>query len=60
MDDDSITVRCVCGWESTGPEDAVVAATYEHGRRVHNMTPTRDEVLAMAVTEPGSQDESAG
>ncbi len=60
MDDESITVRCVCGWEVMGLEDVVVAATVEHGRRVHNMTPTRVEVLAMAVTEPGSQEDSAG
>lgn len=50
MDDEPITVRCVCGWETSGPEDVVVEATVDHGRRMHNMTPTRDEVLAMAVT----------
>jgi predicted small metal-binding protein len=49
MEGDTITVRCVCGWETTGPEDDVVAATVEHGRRTHTMTPTREEVLAMAV-----------
>ena len=49
MDDEPITVRCVCGWETSGPEAAVVEATAEHGRRIHHMTPTRDEVLAMAV-----------
>ena len=38
------------GWEASGPEDVVVEATLEHGRRMHNMTPTRAEVLAMAVT----------
>ena len=52
MDDETITVRCVCGWETSGREDVVVEATAEHGRRMHNMTPTRDEVLAMAV-KPG-------
>jgi predicted small metal-binding protein len=46
----TITVRCACGWEATGHEDDVVAATVEHGARLHNMTPTRDEVLAMAIT----------
>jgi predicted small metal-binding protein len=50
VDDEPITVRCVCGWEASGPEDVVVEATVEHGRRMHNMTPTRAEVLAMAVT----------
>ena len=49
MSTDILTIRCVCGWETTGTEDEVVAATAEHGRRMHNMTPTRDEVLAMAV-----------
>jgi predicted small metal-binding protein len=46
---ETMTIRCVCGWETIGTEDEVVAATEEHGRRMHNMTPTRDEVLAMAV-----------
>ena len=49
MHEELITVRCVCGWETTGAEDDVIAATAEHGRRLHNMTPTRDEVLAMAI-----------
>ena len=52
MDRKNITVRCVCGWETTGAVDVVIAATAEHGRRLHNMTPTRDEVLAMAVAQP--------
>jgi hypothetical protein len=42
-------LRCACGWETAGDEEAVVAATQEHGRRLHNMQPTRDEVLAMAA-----------
>ncbi|HEV8545085.1 MAG TPA: hypothetical protein VGQ64_02230 [Candidatus Limnocylindrales bacterium] len=52
MDDETITVRCVCGWETTGPEEDVVVATIEHGVRLHNMTATREEVLAMAVSPP--------
>lgn len=51
MDNAIITVRCVCGWETSGTETDVVAATAEHGRRLHNMTPTHDEVLAMAVAQ---------
>lgn len=47
----TITVRCVCGWETTGAEYDVIVATTEHGRRLHNMTPTRDEVLAMTVAQ---------
>jgi predicted small metal-binding protein len=49
MNDETITVRCACGWEMTGPQQDVVVATTEHGRRLHNMTATRDEVLAMAA-----------
>ena len=56
MADETITVRCVCGWETSGPEDEVVAATIEHGRRLHNMTPSRDEVLVMSVATPDRQD----
>jgi predicted small metal-binding protein len=47
--DDTITVRCVCGWETTGPTEDVVAATSDHGKRIHNMTATREQILAMAV-----------
>jgi predicted small metal-binding protein len=38
----------VCGWESTGSEDEVVTATLDHGRTVHNMEGSRDDVLARA------------
>ena len=54
MADLTMTVRCVCGWETTDTEDEVVAATVGHGRKLHNMTPTRDEVLAMVVHPPDS------
>ena len=49
MSRESMRVRCVCGWETSWPEDDVVAQTQEHGRRIHNMEATREEVLAMAV-----------
>ena len=51
MTDATVTVRCVCGWETTGTEDEIVAATSDHGERVHNMRATREEILAMAVTD---------
>ena len=41
-------VRCACGWFARGTEDEVVAAAAEHGKHVHNMTATRDQILAMA------------
>jgi hypothetical protein len=43
------TSRCACGWEVTGPEDLVVDATIEHARRIHNMTATREQVLAVLL-----------
>lgn len=52
--DDPITVRCVCGWETTGPSDNVVAATSDHGQRIHNMSATREQILAMAIPTPGA------
>lgn len=48
---EKLTVRCVCGWETTGSADEVVAATQEHGRRVHNMLATREDVLMMVAAE---------
>jgi predicted small metal-binding protein len=47
--DTIIKVRCACGWERSGSEDVVVEATVEHGRRLHNMIATREQVLAMAI-----------
>jgi predicted small metal-binding protein len=49
MTDRTVTVRCACGWQASGSEEEVVLATVEHGRRRHNMVPSRDEVLAMVV-----------
>lgn len=46
--DDEITVTCTCGWEATGPTDDVVTRTQAHGRELHNMEATREDVLAMA------------
>ena len=49
MTEPHISVRCACGWETSGPESRAVAATQEHGRELHNMAATREQVLAMAV-----------
>jgi hypothetical protein len=40
------TNRCACGWEIRGSRDVVVEATIDHGRRLHNMEATREQVLA--------------
>ena len=54
-----LRTRCVCGWESTGSEDEVVAATLDHGRKVHNMGGTREDVLARAERVPAPADARA-
>jgi predicted small metal-binding protein len=49
MSDGMLTLRCACGWEAHGTEAELIVAATEHGRRVHNMTATREDVLAMIV-----------
>ena len=56
MTADSIRLRCACGWETSGTEEKVLAAATEHGERVHNMRPTRNEVLAMAIPDEAAAD----
>ncbi len=48
----------MCGWEVVEPKPGAIAATRDHGRRVHNMDATDDEILAMA--EPVADDGRAG
>lgn len=45
-----LTVRCACGWQAVGTEAQLIEATVEHGRRLHNMQATPDQVRAMIVT----------
>lgn len=52
------TNRCACGWDVTGSEDEVVEATIEHGRRLHNMEATRDQVVA-ALRAPAGREAEA-
>lgn len=53
-------VRCACGWETSGDEEEVVAATRDHGRRLHNMDASRAQIVAMAVDEAESAPEQGG
>jgi hypothetical protein len=48
VDERRIRTRCACGWAAEGPEDEVVAATIDHGLRLHNMAATREQVLERA------------
>ncbi len=52
------TNRCACGWEVSGPEDEVVTATIDHGRRIHNMVATAEQVIA-ALHAPAPADAAA-
>jgi len=46
-------VTCLCGWQCRGTEDEVVEQVIAHGRDVHGVESTRDEILAIAVDVPG-------
>jgi hypothetical protein len=48
-DDTTRRLRCACGWEASGTFEALVIAAQEHGRRIHNMAPTSEEVEAMLL-----------
>jgi predicted small metal-binding protein len=52
-DEPQFTNRCACGWEITGDEDDVVDATIDHGRRIHNMEATREQVVEVLRANGG-------
>ena len=52
-----LRVGCACGWEVVGTEAEVVPAVLEHGERVHNMSGTREQVLANAQRVDASDEE---
>ena len=58
-DDTEYTNHCACGWEVTGSLDTVVDATIDHGRRIHNMEATRDQVIAALHGDQGEVQASA-
>jgi predicted small metal-binding protein len=60
MTDETLTVRCACGWQASGSEGDIVPMTIEHGRRLHNMVATREQVLAMAVRPEADESVPAG
>jgi len=55
MTHEPMRLRCACGWEAAGGEDELIAAATEHGERVHNMRPTRDQVLAMVIHDEADE-----
>ena len=45
---EELIVRCECGFEARGMLDELVPLVQKHGRDVHNMVATREQVQAMA------------
>ena len=43
-----LLVKCECGFEARGKETELVPVVQKHGREVHNMDATPEQVLAMA------------
>jgi hypothetical protein len=41
-------VECGCGWSCRGTEDHVIAECTAHGRDIHQMDLSREQVLAAA------------
>ena len=49
-------ILCDCGWSARGTEEELIAVAQQHGREAHEMTPTAEQVLAVAtpVTDTGT------
>jgi predicted small metal-binding protein len=47
-------VTCLCGWQTRGTMDEVVAAIQDHGEEAHGRRPSREEIEALAVDVGGS------
>lgn len=47
-------VTCLCGWQCRGTLDEVVDQVVRHGREVHGIESTREEILAIAVDVPAA------
>jgi predicted small metal-binding protein len=43
-----LLVKCECGFEARGKETELIPLVQKHGREVHNMDATPEQVLAMA------------
>ncbi len=41
-------VRCECGFETRGFAEKLIPEVQKHGQEAHNMSVTREQVLAMA------------
>jgi len=43
-----LIVTCVCGYEVRGTADQLIPQVRQHGRDLHNMDVTDEQVLAMS------------
>jgi predicted small metal-binding protein len=46
-----LRLRCACGWQARGTQEQLITEAVEHGRRLHNMEPTPEQVLAMITQD---------
>jgi predicted small metal-binding protein len=53
-------VECDCGWSCRGSEEEIIAACTEHGRAVHGLELTREQVLDVVQPIPNEPEQSAG
>jgi hypothetical protein len=42
-------IVCDCGWSARGTDEELIEVAQRHGREAHNMVPTPEQVLAVAV-----------
>jgi predicted small metal-binding protein len=47
-DPGELLVKCDCGFEVRATEQELIPAVQKHGQEAHNMSVTREQVLAMA------------
>jgi predicted small metal-binding protein len=45
-------VTCMCGWQCRGTDGEVIEQVQAHGREVHGVAATEEEILALAVEVP--------
>jgi predicted small metal-binding protein len=43
-----LVVTCACGFEARGEPERLIPLVQQHGRDVHNMSTTAEQVLALA------------
>ena len=46
-------VTCACGFEARGSEEELIPIVQQHGREVHGMDVTPEQVMAQATPDEG-------